>query len=31
MNELIPISEIAEAMGMLTTNARKYALKHGFQ
>jgi hypothetical protein len=31
MNELIPISEIAEMLGMLSTNARKYALKHGFQ
>jgi hypothetical protein len=31
MKELVPISEIASTMGMLPTNARRYALKHGFQ
>jgi hypothetical protein len=31
MDELIPISELANQMGMDTGNARKYARKHGFQ
>jgi hypothetical protein len=31
MKELVPISEIASTMGMLPTNAHRYALEHGFQ
>jgi hypothetical protein len=31
MNDLIPISELADKMGMLSTNLRRYAIRHGFQ
>jgi len=31
MNDLIPISELADKMGILSTNLRRYAIRHGFK
>jgi hypothetical protein len=31
MSELVPLSEIAECLGMQRTHARRYALRHGFK